>query len=397
MGTERYSNVGYLALITESAVGTPGTPNIFVPLYEESVQTSANLVKLSPAVGHVFATNSTIPGMRSHKGDVTIMCEGNSAAHIQNILYKKGSSTGSGPYTHPFTVDAAVTKSHTWDICLGNVVKRFWGVMASAFEPDYNDTEMQAKVSVSALGSFEGREIATISTTTITLKTDYSPVPNKGLVASDLVRITKESTGATLDTTISSVNADGITVVLGASAAAFAAGDMITLRPATPNYNNLAPFTWDKTLFGFGTTASAALTAAAYATQTRVEQGSGYKVIHNFEKEEGAQRSGDKDPAALVRTSADAELKIKRFFDTPEQLRQFNSGEKSACVIRHYAGSTNQYELRVTFNNLTTNDPSPALKSGEIIYDEIDYVVNQDSGDGQAIDVKVISATNTGF
>jgi len=389
--TERLANLGYVLVGKETVAGTDVVPALGVPMYEESCDTNMNFVKLKPVVGHKFATNKTIAGLRSHEISMTVMFEGNTAGHFVNALLTKGTTTGAGPYTHPFT-QTGDSASYTFDVSIGgNLVKRFFGVKLNKIEPSMNDNEWQLKLEGAALGSFAGREIATVATTTLTLKTDYDANASRGLVVGDLVRIYKASTGATLDTTIATINADGITITVGVSAAAFAAGDMIYLRSQTPTYNNLDPFTWGNTIVGFGATASAALTNATTALQTRVDQGSNLAVIHDFNDKTGEHRSGAKDPATLVRTLVDAELTIKRPFDGPEDVQNWNSVAKTACVVRMFAGSTNQYEARFTFNNMTTDTPLPKLKTGEIGYSEIAYILNQDSSDAQGIDVKIIN------
>lgn len=387
--SERLSNLGYMGLVKEVTKGTPLTPTDWIPLYDETINTNGNFVDQQPIFGNKFATQTVLQGQRSHKGDVTILCEPNTIARIFDMLLTKTSTTGAGPYTHVFALSATQNpNSYTVDISTGNVVARYWGVEASKFSPNWNGNELQAKVALSALGSFQGREIATVATTTLTLKTDYDSVPNKGLVVGDLVRIYKQSTGATLDTTIATVNVDGITVTLGASAAAFAAGDMIYLRPATPTYVNLSSFLWAKTQFCPGSTASAALSA----TQLRVEQGSTFDIMHNFESDSGAERSGGFDPAALVRTTGDGDLTIKRFFDVVDDIQNFNSLAKSAWVLRHYSGATNQYELRVTFNHVKTDGQVMAdLKAGSIEYSTIKFDTQFDSSDNQGIGITVIN------
>lgn len=387
--TERLSNIGYLGLIKEATKGVPLTPTDFVPLYEETLSTISNFTDQQPAAGNKFNTYTTLQGVRSHKGDLTVLAEPNTTARICDMLLTKTSTTGAGPYTHVFGLSSTTNpNSYTIDVSYGNVVARYWGVEASKLTPTWNNNELQWKISVSALGSFQGREIATVATTTLTFKTDYDPAPNKGLVIGDLVRIYKQSTGAILDTTIASVNVDGITVTLGASAAAFAAGDMIYLRPATPSFTMQPTFIWGKTQFCPGATASAALSAA----QLRVEQGSTFEIMHNFESDDGAARSGAFDPASLVRVTGDGNLTIKRFFDNPDDITYFNNLGKSAWVLRHFAGSTNQYECRITFNHVKTDGTVvPDLKAGSINYSELKYHLNYDTGDAQAIAMTIIN------
>lgn len=362
--------------------------------------TSANAT-----IGATFTNNSqTFTVINTIAGSTTLIASGTGAPASSGTL-TKATGTGdatitfsaavAGPSAHNFGLSSTANpNSYTVDLSYGNVVARYWGVEASAISPNWNANELQLKVSVSALGSFQGREIASINTTTIVLKTDYDPVPNRGLVVGDLVRIYKQSTGATLDTTIASsgVNADGITIVLSASAAAFAAGDMIYLRPATPSFTLLSSFLWSKTQFLPSTTATLALAAS----QLRVEQGSEFQLMHNFENDDGAERSGAFDPAALVRSLGDATLKIKKFFDGPDDVTLFNNLNKSAWVIRHFAGSSNQYEMRITFNNVKTDGTIvPDAKSGEINYSEINFHIDYDPTDAQGFSVLLIDALST--
>jgi hypothetical protein len=389
---ERIGNLGYFGLVKEVAKGTPLVPTDFVPIYDESMDTDGQFIDQQPVYGNKAKTYNTVPGQRKHGGDVTILAEPNVTARLVDSLLTKASTAGGGPYTHVFGLSATQNpNSYTVDISLGNVVKRFWGVEASKIVPAWDKNEMRLKVSLSALGSFRSRDIATVVTTTLTLadpKGIYNGAPNKGLVVGDLVRIYKSSTGATLDTTIASVNVDGITVTLGASAAAFAAGDTIQLRPATPSFTLLDSFLWSRTRFCFGATASAALSAA----HTPVENGSSFELSHDFNNDDGEMRSGSFDPAALVRKTGDANLKVKKYFDTTEDLQNFQNLTKTACVIRCYAGSTGQYELRVTLNNLKTDGKiTPGIKADEVEYTELDYHINYDQSDAAAFGVTVIN------
>lgn len=391
--SERIGNIGYFALKKQTDSTTVATPNDFIPLYDETLKTNANFQRQAPIYGSKFGTYNVLRGQRDHMGDVTIMAEPNTTGKIFDMLLTKGSTTGTDPYTHPFTLSTTSDpKFYTVDVSTGNIVKRYWGVGASEISSEWQDNELRWKVSLSALGSFEGREIASVSTTTVVLKTDYDSAPTKGLVASDTVRVYKASDGSTLDTTISSVDPDGVTVVLGASAAAFAAGDMLYLRPATPSFTLLQSFLWSKTQFCFGATAAAALSA----THTPLDPGTNFAVRHSFVNNEGEKRSGAIDPASLVRGLGDASFNIKKFFDTPEDVRRFNALEKYAVVIRCYAGSSNQYEARITLNNIKTDSPMPSVKSeGEINYSEFEYISQNDSSDGQGMDVKVINGLTT--
>ena len=383
---ERIGNVGYLGMKKESTRGTAVIPDVYAPLYEETVLTNLNVDEDSPIIGSKITRFQVIMGQREHKGDVTILAEPNTAARFFDMLLYKSGTTGSNPYTHSFALNNTNNpNSYTVDIARGEIVHRFIGTEASQIGIDFDKNKMKFKISLSALKSFSVREIASVSTNVLTLTTAYDPTPTDGLVAGDLVRLFKAD-GSTVDTTVSSLTSTTVTV---GSATGVATGDLIALRRATPSFTIVTPYLWARTQFCFGATAAAALSAS----QTRLEDGSTWTVKNMFEDDAGAKRSGAFDPAALVRTLGDVEFTTKQYFDTADDLNRFLSLTKRACVIRHYSESG--YELRLTLNNIKAKELSSPIKSGEIIYQEITWLPSYDSVDGQAFDVKVINAISS--
>lgn len=391
MATERIGNLGYAAFAPEVTIGTAVTPADFTLLMDETITTNYNLQDQAPAYGSKAETYAVIPGLRSHKGDVTVIAEPNTATYLVDSLLTRGSVTGSGPYTWPFT-HSGNSKSYTLDVSLGNLVKRFFGVQTSKLTPSWNKNELQLKASVSALGSFQGAYISSVSGSgpyTVTFDTTYSPNPTKGLVVGDLVRFYHPG-GSTIDAVIATV-ASGTSITTTTNVSSMIVGDVMHLRPQTVALNTLQSFLWSNTQFCFG--ASAAI--AASAAQTRVEQGSTWELDHNFESDDGAARSGDADPASLIRTTVNCAVTIKKFFDTPEDLIAFNQQSKNALIINHYAGASNQYNLQITFNNIKTDDPMPKIKPKAVNYSNIKYHPQNDQTDQQMFGVKVISGLST--
>lgn len=389
MANELSGNSGYLAIRPETVEGVPvGAGSIFVPLYEESLTTESNPETEMAAFGSKFARYQITPGVRSHGGDLTVMAEPNSTAHFISSLYHRTGISGSAPYTWSFSTQAFnKPKSYTFDISSGSQVFRYAGVQASEISPEWKDGEMRWKLKVSALASFLGAEIASASTSTLTLSTPTAyPNPTNLLVVGDPVLVVNQATGATQSFTISSLTAT--TVTLSGTPTGVTAGDMLVLAPATPSLSLLQPFLWSRTEFRFGATASAALSA----THTPVEDGSEFVLQHAFEDDKGAQSSGSFDPSVLVRSkSTDVTVKIKKFFRGPDEVRNFIGMKKVALVIRMFSGS--QYECRITLNNLTitAGGSKPLIKTEETEYYELDYIPSLDTVDGQAFDVKVIN------
>lgn len=392
MPTERISNLGYLGLKKESTKGTAVTPNVYVPLYEESFITDTHIDQDSPINGLKFGVYQTLQGMRSHSGSFKVLAEPNTAGYIFDMLLTHGSPSGGGPYTHPFTLSPITNpNSYTIDIAKGQIVFRYIGVEASQIEPDFEDNKMVLNVDVSGLKAFTVRELASTPTGTnpytIVFKTNYDPSPTTGLVVSDTIRLFKAD-GSTVDCTVASI-IDGTSITTTTDVTSGASGDYVALRPATPSFTLVSPFLWSRSEFRFSDTASNALSAS----QTRLEKGSKWTIRHEFEDEEGAKRSGAFDPAALVRKKGFIDFTANRFFDTPEELNRFMTVSSRACVARHF--SETGYELRVTMNDIRPIEGPVPLKDDEIIYQEINYVPVYKSADSQAFDVKILNAVSS--
>ena len=330
-----------------------------------------------------------LPGQRSHQGEVVVLGEPNTIGYLFDMLLKKGSTTGSDPYTHPFTLASADPNSYTVEFLKGQVVHRFVGVQARSITPSYDTNKMQVTVELTARSNFTVGDIGAITgggPYDVTLKTAYDPTPTQGLVAGDLVRIFLAG-GTTIDTTITTVDdATGITLPASPSLASVAADDLIGIRALTPSLTLIDPFLWSRTEFRFGATAS----AADSATHTPVETGSNWKILHNMLPEEGALRSGAFDPASLVRGQGDAEANVNKFFDTPDEENRFRSLTKRALVIKHFSGTG--YELRVTLNNLKQIEKPVNMNTGELLFDNITFRPEYDTTDTQMFDVKVLNA-----
>lgn len=385
MAQERIGNLGYLAFKKETTKGVPVKTDTYVPFYSSSLVTNANHVEANPAFGSRFEVYQQLQGQRSHSGNFVVMAEPNTAAYFFDMTLTRTNTTGTSPATHTFGLSNTIDpSSYTIDESFGNIVVRWWGFQASEIAPEWNDNEMRLNVTGSALGSFAGRKIATVSGATVTFSTDYDPNPTKGLVVGDLVRVFKTNE-TTEDFTVSAVT-NATTITLSGSTTG-AAGDFLYLRPATPSFTLLSPFLWAKTEFRYGSTAAEALTAA----HTPLETGAGWSITNGFEDEAGAKRSGSFDPASLPRVAGRYTFTDRRFFDTPEQVRQFNGMEKVAIVARHFSGANNEYELRVTMNHMKVGNPVPPIEVGSVIYSEQALLPQYDGTDGQGFDVKVIN------
>jgi len=451
---------GYAAFATETTPGTAVQPTVFTQLTDETMTTSYNLEEQDVIFGNPAATFQVLPGQRTHKGDITIVAEPNTAAQIADCLLTRGTlsaaytftvtsanatigatytnnsvtftvvativgattllmtSTGapltsgtltksSGTGDATITFSAAVNTTDTWpftlsnstnpntktvEISLGASVKRFVGVQCSKLVLSQSKNQLMLKPSFSALGSFQTGVIASVSGSgpyTIVFDTTYDTNPTRCLIATDLIR-GYHAGSAYIDGTIATV-VDAKTITTTTNMSSLVAGDTISLRPQTPSFNFLTPFLWSNTQFCPGATAAAALSA----TQLQVEQGSNWELDYNFESDDGSLRSGSADPAALIRTVGNAMLNVKKYFDTPDDIVYFNQQSKRSWVIRHFAGGSNQYELRVTFNHVKTDDPMPKIKSKAVNYSDIKFKSQYDQTDSAMYSLLVINLTPT--
>jgi hypothetical protein len=396
-GIERHGNLGYAALAPEATPGAAAIPSKFTLLTEDNMTTSPNLQDQSAAYGSKSEVYAVIPGQRDHKGDITIIGEPNTATFLVDSLLTRGSVTGAGPYTWPFS-HSGNSKTYTLDASLGNIVKRFIGCVTTKLAPSWNKNELQLKATISALASFQGAKIASVSGSgpyTINLDTTYSDQPAKGLVVGDLIRLYDPVAQTTLDATIATIDAALQFVTTSTAVTGGYTTGVLHLRPQTAALNTLQSFLWSNTRFHFGATATAALAAA----QTQVEQGSNWELVHNVNNDSGEQRSGSADPTSLVRTTVNCGLTIKRFFDTAEDLMAMNLQSKTAVVINHYAGApvagVFPYNLQIVFNHLKTDDPMPKIKPKEVNYSNIKYRPQEDRTDGVMFSVTVKSGIAT--
>ena len=390
---ERIGVLGYAGLAIETTPGVAATPTDFIPFVNISLDTDTQLDDDTAAFGVYHDIYQVNRGMRAHTGTAEFIAEPNTAAKLANMIATVGSSTGSGPYTWPFTMSAA-TGSYTIDKSSGNIVERFFGCKIEKISPKFDKSQMRFTCDISALGSWRGRQIASVSGSgpySVVLDTFYDPSPTTGLVVGDLIRFydTSGGTGYTADATIATITNGTTFTTTTNPTAAIGAGDYVHLRPATPSVSTLVnqTFLWPKSQYCFGATASAALSA----TQTRLESGSTWEIEHPFNDKKGEERSGAFDPAALVRLPPKPTFKIKKFFDTPEDLQNWLQVAKTACVIRHFAGPANQYEFRVTFNNLRVKSLKTTIDAKKIIYAEIELIPTWDTGDVAAMSITVIN------
>lgn len=383
-------NVGYCIIGKQTDKDTAVTPSIAIPITQENLTTNANKHLQATIKGNRNQYQDVNVGQRSHTGSITALAEPNTTAHLLNMLLTKGNTSGSNPYTHPFTV-GQTEKYYTVDVKKGRYIQRFIGVKANSLNYTQQDNVIYWEMGLTGLKSFMVAKAASVSGTgpyTVTLKTDYDPSPTDGLTTSDTLIWWDGS--AEVEVTIASI-VDGVSFTTSVDVSALSADDEFYLKAQTPSFTLLSPFLWSKTEFRFGATAS----AAASADHTPLDQGSVFTLTHNNEDDNGAMTSGSLDPSDLRRTTFIAGLHTDRVFLDISDYRRYVENEKRACVVKMFSGASNQYSFTLTLNNIkSTNQPRDAAADA-VVHVIDDFTPQYDSSDGQAVSVSVINALSS--
>lgn len=388
---ERNQAAGNLAIGKQTSPNTPVTPTILTPFYKQSLETNINLIQDKPVYGSKFEVFQQLQGSRSHKGSLTVMAEPFTAMYWLDQILTLQSTTGTAPtvtrvYGLSNTQDPGY---YTYDLNLVSQVVRFWGVSASKLATPFANEEMQFELAVSSLGSFYGREIASISGQIVTFTTTYDPAPTTGLVVGDLIAIKSPDGSRNLNTLVISA-LTGTTVTVTGTITSAQAGDMFVLRPNAALTLTLGqPFLWPLTQYKFSDTN---LAGALSAAQTRLESGTTLDISHKFESDDGSKRSGGFDPGSLIRTTGYYDFKTKQYFDNPDQFKRWHaiSKQSAAMVSTSTIGS-----MTVGMNNFKIRKAGTPTQFGQTIYQDLEYGAQNDMVDGAGMTVTLVNQTAT--
>lgn len=382
---------GYVGMAIQTDKDTAIVPTRYVPYFKDSFVTEMNKRQQGSVKGNRNMVQDILAGLRTHKGSLEVLAEPNTAGHWFNMFMTKGSTTGSDPYTHPFTV-GDTEKYYTLDIKKGLYVHRYTGVKANTIAPAYTDNEMHFNIGLTALRHFEVNTLASTPTGsspyTMVFSTDYDPEPTKCLVVGDLMAVTDGTT--TTNFTVASI-VDSTSITTTTNVTSFAAGNKVRLRAATPSFTLLTPFMWARTKYQFGADA----TAAASATHTPGDEGTEWSLTHTNESDDGAHQTGSYDPTDIRRTNFGGQFTFVQVYESDTERVNFLENEKQAVVIHMYAGNTSSYELKITMNNIKAVSEPIETAFETVTKITSTFVAQYDSTDGQAIAVSVLNALST--
>ena len=384
----------YVAVKPESTEGTPVVPTTFIPLVGESIKTVLNLTPDRRMKGLDWKSDDVTRGIRRHEGDFVVHADPDTLGHLLNMTYAKGSTTGDAAsgYTHPFTVGSP--KSYTIEIKKGPYAQRYFGVKAESLKLDFVDGRMQATVAVKAMGQFSVGSLAAALTgagmTSLVLATDYDMKPNSGLVVGDVITV------GGVDITITSVNADGITVGFASISVTASVGDPVYLKAQAASFTNLKPpFYQGNALVGVGANETAATTAAgAKSTATPMYEFS-VSFMNNLLD---APASGSQDPVKLLPQVREATLTVSQLFETVAQHQAWLNAAKQAITeivkgtfIKSDFTTWEKLTLKFHKVKLTANDEP--LEVGSYIFDKQAFEALYDSADAKALSIELVNRT----
>ena len=388
------SDKSYLALKVEATEGVAVVPNSFCPLVSEAIKTIMNYTADRRMKGYDWKSDDLLKGTRKHEGDIVVLADPDNLAHFFNMTLLKGTTTGSATgYTHPFTIGAP--KSYTIEIQKGPYAQRYFGVKAEQLKGEYVDQKLQITMSIKAMGQFSaGKLLAALSgsVTILKLSHEYDDMPNTGLVIGDVICVELDS-GAYQDVTLTSVNADGETVGFGALSITAAAGNKIYLKAQTPSYATLPrPLFQGNSLIGVAATSALADTAAATKATATPMYGFTFVIKNNLFD---APANGSQSPIKLLPQVREAQLSIKRLFETLSQHVAWLNSVKQALTLTNtgdvITGGSTKESFTIKFHKIKPITNDEPLETGSLIMDNQEMEVLYDTTDAKDIEVSIIN------
>lgn len=383
------SDNSYLAIKPEATVGTAVVPSIFVPLVSESIKTVVNQQADRRMKGVNWKATDLLRGLRSHEGDLVVLCDPDTLGHVLNMVMTKGSTTGTTPtFTHPFTV--GTPKTYTIEISKGSYVQRYFGVTADQVKFDFSDGKLQATISVKCMGQVS---IATLgvttsgAVTTLVLDDEYDIAPTRGLVAGDVLDcggVACTITAITNDTTLAITSA-----TVGKTA-----GQVMYLKPQSVTLATLSePLYFGNLLAGFGASASAAATASATRGASTALYDLSITIKNNVFSTNGSTRF---DPVAILQGTKEAQIALKQLFTTAAQRQAWQDRIKQSIVFSFLGKAiatdmSTQESFTLTFNNVKLITDDNEIKVGEYIMDDESFEALYDSGDAAAMSASLVN------
>ncbi len=386
------SDNSYLMVKPEATAGTAVIPTILIPLVSSSLKTVTNYSADRRMKGLDWKSNDLLRGNRSHEGEITVLCDPDTLGHIMNMVMAKGSTTGSAPagFTHPFTVGAP--KSYTFEIKKGLYAQRYFGVYIDKVDFDFQDGQLQAKLSVKAMGQLSvatvGVALTGAAMTSLTLDDEYDIAPNRGFVVGDVINV------GGVDLTLTSVASNGYAVGFASTTVTASIGAPVYLKPLTVTQPTLFdPLYFGNLFAGFGADATASATAAALRTTATPIYDFKFSINNNLFAQNGSSRM---DPVQIVTQTKEAQVELMQLFTGVAQRQAWMDRSKQSLTLVFYgkfiqADFGTQEKFTLTLNRVKLLENEHEIKVGDLIVDNEKFEVLYDNTDGVAMSATLIN------
>jgi hypothetical protein len=390
---EYISDEQYIAIKPEAIENTPITPTIMLPLISENLRSNLNRDRDKRMSGIDWDGTDLLKGRREHAGTVEFYCDVRTLAHLFNMLYTKGSTTGDATdgYTHPFS--PGDPDSYTIEVTKGLYAQRFYGCKIDNLKLEFDNNKLKATADIRAVGQFS---VATLdgdlsgAVTELYLQQLYDLKPNSGLVSGDVIVV-----GGT-ELTLTSVDSDGLEVGFGSTSVTASDGDPVYLKKQDYSAASLQNILLEgNCLVGVGADESAATTAAGSKANATPVEGLSIEFNNNLFQQAA---SGQSDPIKIIPGTKSARITLNKLFENTEQHQKWLDKTKQAITViitGDYIKTdrTTHEKMTAKFYNVKLNPNENPITFGEYIKDNQTFEALYDSSDGKAVALEVVNKT----
>lgn len=260
--------------------------------------------------------------------------------------------------------------------------------MVDSIEMSGSDGIIGFKANVKAHGVFMKSNLT--ATAAVGSPSTIVVANSEGLVATDLVKVSETSgvTPSVEDTTLVSVNVDGVTLTANLTASKDLNQEpKVELRPQTPSYS--APqrlFSFIHAKFQFADTIANALTAA----KENVENWT-FSLNNQLEERYGSLRA---TPSVIAEKGASGMLKYTKFFTNRTDRDRYLDQTRRACVLtlqlsQNIAATSNPYKMVIKMSDLRFKGYKMDTGADDVYVAEMEAELFYDNTDGKALEIEL--------
>lgn len=390
-----YGKYEYLKVKKETTAYTAVTPDTPIEFMEADLDPAIENTFLTPAVASRGKNQRLIPGKNGPvTGTVKLPVQAKTFGHP--LQWTFGAPSTSGPtdsaYTHVFTPNAAGTiPTYTADFALAGLsyVHRLIGVRGTSLKAMYADNALMADCGLTAAAAFTVARVTTTASsgTALVISSTY------GLTTSDTITVSYGDGTNSADYTISSINADGVTLTLGSAITGktHTAGDRVVIKSASASYTVGSQFTGvGGSQFYIGTAIGsvAAYDAEDYTFEFAQEIDPRFSL--------GGVKESDKWPYAMLPNGYEFKTSFKFYHADPKWLDYMRGRSQLATKLEatgDLIGTTATDLLRFELFDLRVDSYLPKYGQDGTVEEDISATAKYDSSTGLFGRVTLLNTT----